>query len=358
MHLISAWSDYFTGSPTIIQTQTAQTPSGTSVHVLNSLFRSITSSDRGAALLCTSVTYLLIESSSFFSCRTSYNYGGTICFYNSGGQCVLHEVCGYDCCSTYTGGNAHDQFSYTKVKNDASSKNYVNYSSIIRCVNDNSNSYHTMRHYYGKQYYQSFNLSMNKCYGRVTYYYPYSDSNYATCSLLYSTFADNIASGHTFITLETSGAKYEIKYCNILRNTQANLGSCGTFYIYAYLNVEDSCILENKANYIFYHAFSSYTTTISRCTVDKTASTGNVIFQNTVTKSFILALNHMSTRNCYSEYDSVGTLTPITQPSSLKKQKLYCSCEKFFLQLRLRDVVSLISILIFNYNQLYTSGDL
>ena len=63
-------------------------------------------------LLCTSVTYLLVESTSFFSCSTSSSSGGVINFSNSNnGQCVLNEVCGYDCCLTYTSG-PHAQFAY------------------------------------------------------------------------------------------------------------------------------------------------------------------------------------------------------------------------------------------------------
>jgi hypothetical protein len=128
----TVWSDYFTGTPTIIQSNdytSRPTLSGTSVYVLNCLFRSIKSESDGGALSSTSVQYLLIESSSFFSCKTSDNNGGAIYFYNrDSGQCVLNEVCGYDCYSTYTSGNAYEQFARIDVYNSISSKNYVNYS--------------------------------------------------------------------------------------------------------------------------------------------------------------------------------------------------------------------------------------
>ena len=128
MHIRTAWSDYFTGNPTLLQSKeytSTQTLSGTSVLVSNSLFRSCTSSNHGGAFYCTSVTYLLVESSSFFFCRTTNYYGGAIYFSNGNGQCVLNEVCGYDCCSTYTSGSYY-QFAYIYVNNAASSKNYVN----------------------------------------------------------------------------------------------------------------------------------------------------------------------------------------------------------------------------------------
>jgi hypothetical protein len=96
--------------------------------------------------------------------------------------------------------------------------------------------------------------------------------------------------------------------------------------------IENSCILDNRAPYIFYQE-SSYTITVSNCTLDKTTNNQNLVIQNTVTKSFILALNHMSTRNCNSGYDSAGILTPITPiPSSSNKQKVYCTYRILFYQ--------------------------
>jgi hypothetical protein len=354
MHIRTAWSDYFTGTPTLIQTNdytSRPTLSGTSVYVLNCLFRSITSESYGGALSSTSVQYLLIESSSFFSCKTRSNQGGAIYIRNTGsGQCVLNEVCGYDCYSTYTSGNAHEQFARIDVHTSISSKNYINYSSISRCVNVYSNSYYIMRHYYGKIFYPSVNLPMNKCSHRTILCGPFSDSNSVTCSFSYSTFADNIATTYTCFYLNSGGAKYEIKSCNILRNTQPIGNGEGTFITWGNLNIEDSCILENKATNIFYQANTNYIITISNCTVDSTSNNGYLTIQNTVTKNFILALNHISTRNCHSEYDSAGTLTPIIKSSSpSKKHKLYYSCERLFHFHQQGNIASFASILVFNF---------
>jgi hypothetical protein len=360
IHIRAAWDDYFTGTPNNLNSQTyssRQTPSGTSIHISNCLFLSFTSTSDGGALYCNSATYFLVESTSFFSCKTSDDWGGAIYFYNSGGQCAFYDVCGYDCYSTYTG-TSYGQFVYAYVNNAASSKNYVNYSSVALCVNVNSNSYSTLRHGCGKICCTSVNSSLNKCY----YYsgihcYPFNDLNAFICSLSYSSFADNIANGYTCVLLWTSNAKYEIRSCNILRNTQVDLNSYATIATIGNTVIEDSCILENKATCIFYQQSSSCTITISNCTVDSTSKSGTVITQNTVTKSFILALNHMSTLNCHSEYDSAGYLTPIIQtPSPSKKQKQYCSCDKFLLQLRQSDIVSLMSILVFNFIHPYASG--
>jgi hypothetical protein len=353
----TAWNDYFPGSYTNFNSQTytsRQTPSYTGVYVSNCFFGPITSSSDGGVLYCgSSVQYLLVESSSFFSCKSSGGAGAILFSNTNNGQCVFHAVCGYGCCST----SNNVQFGHTYVYNVLTSKNYFNYSSISCCVSVNSGSWYVFLLYYGKIDFPSVNISMNKCYGQSIYCYPLSDST-VTCSLTHSSFTDNIANGYTCICLCTTGAKYEIKSCNILRNTQVNLNSQGTIATWGNLIIEDSCILENKATRIFHQA-SSYTITLSNCTVDSTSSNEYLTTQNTVTKSFILALNHMSTRNCHSEYDSAGTLTPIIQtPSSSKKQRLYCyTGHQFFVHLHPRDVFSLIGILIFNFIHPYASGD-
>jgi hypothetical protein len=363
MHYRTVWDDYFTGNPTKYNSTTynsRQTPSDGSVYVSNCLFISITSSSNGGALYCTSASYFIIDSSSFFSCKTSSNYYGALYFSNTNnGQSVLYKVCGYDCCSTYTSGNNNNyyQFGRINVNNDVSRINNVNYLSIARCVNDNSNSHYTFALAYGKICCPSINISLSKCYRRsgITSW-PYGDSNSYTSSFTYSSFTDNHATGYDCFWLNTGGAKYEIKSCNILRNTQDSLSYEGTFYINGYLKIEDSCILENEATYIFYQPSTSYTITLSNCTVDKTTCNLNVVTHNICTKNFILALNHMSNQLCHAEYDSAGTLTPIIQTPSSSKKPIDCyTCRNIFLQPQVRDVISLTNIFIFNFINPYSS---
>jgi hypothetical protein len=356
--ILSFWSDFYEVSePTPIKQQlfkSRQTPSDSSVYVLNCLFNGCISSDIGGALYCsTSVTYLLIESSSFFSCKTSGSNCGAIYFYNTNnGQSVFHKVCGNDCFPTCTS-RSDGQFSYTTVNNGASSKNYVNYSSISRCVNEKSESYYMLRLINGKICCPSVNISMNKCYRfSGIYYAPFGDSNSITCSSSYSSIVDNIASDCICIRFYTSGANSEIKSCNILRNTQGTLSSWGTFEVSGNLIIEDSCILQNSANYIF----CVYgTVTLSYCTTDRTTNSGSLIIQNTVTKSFIHALNHISTRNCISEYDSVGALTPIIQTPSPSKKQIHYTCERLNYQLLQGNFISLQNILVFNFIHYFSS---
>jgi hypothetical protein len=341
LYVRTAWNDYFSGATlTNLNSQTytsKQTPSNTYIYVLNCLFGSITSTGHGGALYCSSsVTYLLIESTSFISCKASGGNGGAIYFYNqNNGQCVLNKVCGYDCCMIDYN-NYNVDFVCIYVNNGVSSKNYINYSSLSRCVNTNSNGWYTMYLYNGKICFPSVNSSMNKNYGHSISCGPFCDSNSVTCSFSYSSFTDNIAIYYNCIFLYRTGAKYEIKSCNILRNTQSTLDTEGTLCTHGYLTIEDSCILENKANRIF-HQGSSYAISLSNCTVDSTSNNGCLTIKNTVTKGFILALNHMSTQNCHSEYDSAGTLTPIIHtPSSSNNQIRLCTCGYGFCHLQLR----------------------
>ena len=200
---------------------------------------------------------------------------------------------------------------------------------------------------------------MNKCqYRTAIYFYSYCDPNSFTSSFSFTTFSDNTANGHTCIyPWGGGGRKVEFKSCNILRNTQGSLSSEGTIYSHDNVEIKDSCILENKANYIFY-AYA-YTITVSNCTMDSTSRTGSVEIQNTVTKSFIHALNHMSTRNCNSEYDSAGYLTPnIETPSPSKKQKLCYTFERLLLRCQQENIFSFAIILVFNFINPYASIDL
>jgi hypothetical protein len=339
------WSDFFdVAAPTPIKQQlysSTQTPSASSVYVSNCLFNGCISTSNGGALSCTSVSYLLIESSSFFSCKISDRYGGAIYFVNTNsGQCVLYEVCGYDCCSTSTS-RTDGQFARVDVKNVISSKNYINYSSITRCVNQIPESYFTFYLNNGKICCSSANISMNKCQHFSGYRFrPFQDSSSVTCSTLYSSFADNEASVYILIAFYMYGNLFEIKCCNILRNTQGSLSSIGTIEAGGNAIIEDSCILENRATYIFYS--TSYTVTLTNCTIDKTTYTGNLNIRNTVTKSFIIALNHMSTRYCYAEYDSVGTLTAIPYVTHPTKKEICYTIKIFnYNQARISDVFSL-----------------
>jgi hypothetical protein len=355
MHFRTAWGDYFNVTYPNYYTS-KQNLSDTSVYVSNCLFDSIESTSDGGALICTSVVYLLVEFSSFRSCKTSSRRGGAIYFSNTeSSQCVLHGICGCDCCSTFAAGWSQGQFALIYLKNDTSSRNYFNYSSIARCVNEVNESHYTSRIDYGKICSTSVNISMSKCSRRSGIHHrPSGESNLVACSLTYSSYADNNATDFNCIYFSGANVKYEIKSCNIIRNTQSTLNSEGTIFTQGVLMIEDSCILENKADYIFFQLTSAYTITLSNCTVDSISNNQNLITQSTVTKSFILGLNHVSTYYCHSEYDSVGTLTPIIQPPA---KRLYFTYGKYFCQFQLSEFFSILSIFIFNFIHLHSSSN-
>jgi hypothetical protein len=357
----TAWNDYFPGispSQTYVSTfySTKISPSGPNVYVSNSLFSRCISTSNGGAISSTTVKYLLIESTSFFSCSTNNQDGGAI-YITSSNEIILYKVCGYDCCSTHTS-SGDGQFAYMYTSNTASDKISFNYSSITRCVGWESASWWTLFLNNGKICLPSVNVSINKCkYMSGIYCYPYLDSNSVTFSLTYSSITDNIATGYYCIFSSTTGSIEEIKYCNILRNTQGSLSTGGTITSYGNLKIEDSCILENKADRIFNQG-SSYTITLSNCTVDSTSNNGKLTIKNTVTKSFVHALNHMSTQNCNALYDSVGTLNPIIQtPTSSEKQKLCFTYVNCFYQSQQRIFFSLLSVFLFTFIHLDISYD-
>jgi hypothetical protein len=356
----AAWFDHFPGTNPYIYSQEygeRQTPSASfegGVYVLNSLFNKCSSWSYGGALSCTSVTYLLIESSSFFSCKTGSQRGGAIYFYNSNdGQSILRGVCGNDCHSTYQStsySSSYGHFAYTLVKDAVSSRNYVNYSSIVRCVSEKYSTYHILHLWNGKIYCPSDNISLNKCYSQLFLGYSVIDSNYPTFLTLYSSFTDNNASHNVLINIGGSGnAKRDIKCCNIIRNTQVYVES-GLIYAGTNLTIEDSCIIEDNASYYFEPSSSGYTITLSNCTVDKTTKIGKLTIQNTVTKSFILTLYHISTQNCHAEYTFA-----IPHPN---KRLFYYSCQNY--QYILSDFFTLTRMFIISFihsdpsNELYT----
>jgi hypothetical protein len=257
LYIRTAWDDYFPGSNTITyskQYTVRQTPTASSdggVYILNSLFKSCISTDNGGALFCNATVYLLVESTSFFSCKINSSYGGAIYFYNIiNGQCALNRVCGHDCGSTSS--SSWGQFANIQVNNSASSKNYVEYTSVVRTLSDYSFANRVLSIENGRIRFPSVNCSMNKCtHHSAISCRPFSDPNSVTCTFSYSSFADNNSTASNCIRFYMHNAAYEMKCCNIIRNRQ-NLSSLGILEIYGNLTIKDSCILENQAVCIFY----------------------------------------------------------------------------------------------------------
>ena len=145
--------------------------------------------------------------------KTSSGNGGAIYFKNiESGECVFYKVCGYDCISTYTSTVVYYQFAFVYVNDVALSKNYVNYSSISRCVNERTNSLHMLEFGKGEICCPSINISMNKCqrFSGITCY-PFTDSNSFTYSSSYSTFVDNNTPGDVCFYFGKEGTRQQMK---------------------------------------------------------------------------------------------------------------------------------------------------
>ena len=81
----------------------------------------------------------------------------------------------------------------------------------------------------------------------------------------------------------------------------------------------------------------------------------NVVTQNTVTKSFIHGLNHISTQNCHAQYDSAGTLTAIPYVSHTTKKVIYYTFNHC--QARISDFFSLNWVFMVTFIYKNPSGD-
>jgi hypothetical protein len=313
------------------------TPTDQNVYVHDCVFQSCSSSSDGGAISCGNTVYkLLVEQTSFISCKTSSSNGGAI-YFNSqtNGECILSRICGFDCSSTYS--DSYGQFSNTYTKNDVAYKNYINDSSITRSSNWKKGSYETLRLQYGNILCPSTNLTNNMC-----YYYtallcwltkgtgsPVS----VTFCISYSSIINNTNSGgYGVFYHDNSVTSHCIDTCNIINNKQ-NISSYGAIIASGNLFIKDSCILGNNENdKVFYVSSSSSKITISNCTIDDDIFTngryaGSVTIIKTITKTFINALSHISTHLCDSYFDSYGTLSAKPNvPSQISRCLLSCNC--------------------------------
>jgi hypothetical protein len=312
-------------------TQTV-TPTANDVYIYDCVFSFCSSSSNGGALSCGSSVYrLLIEQSSFISCRISSGYGGAIYFDSrTYGECVLNRVCGFNCSST-SSGYTQGAYSNIFVKDNIANKNHVNDSSITHCMPECTNSHVTLIIHYGKVLSPSVNLTNNVCYCYSAVYYC-GVTGTDTCYVSYNSIVNNTANSYNCIWFHNSGSSNCMDSCNILNNKQ-DLSTYGIILTYGDLIIKDSCILGNdEKNNVFFECTSSKKITISNCTIDGNifASgrySGSVTIIKTNEKPFINALSHIVTQRCDSYFDSYGTLTLKPNiPSKSPRCIISCNC--------------------------------
>jgi hypothetical protein len=295
------------------------TPTDQNIYVHDCVFQDCLSSSHGGALDCGSNVYkLLVEQTSFISCKTSNSYGGAIYFDSQTyGESILSKTCGFNCSSTYPSNN-YGQFAYIYVKDDTTYRNRVNDSTITQSLNEGANSYDALRIYYGNILCPSVNSTNNECkYYAALHTCPKEGTGSPaseTCCVSFSSFVNNTANGYSCVLLDRYTTSQRIDTCNIINNKQTS-SSIGIIYAYTNLLIKDSCIIGNdKTNKVLYEGWSSCKITISNCTIDNDIFTngryyGSVTIIKTNDKTFINALSHISTLRCDSYFDSYGTLT-------------------------------------------------
>jgi uncharacterized protein (UPF0333 family) len=271
-------------------------------------FHDISSSYNGGAICCDSNVYkLLVEQSSFFSCKTSAYGGGGVYFSCSGNyECVMSKICGFGCsCGSY------GQCAYISLSNSANHKNHFNDSTITHSLKDGKSQCDSVLLRGDTILVPSNNFTNNECH-RCSALSCHSTRNSTseTCIISYCSVVNNTANGsYQCIRLYDPGSTHRVDTYNIINNKQTTTGS-GTIYASTNILIKDSCILgNNEGSTVFYVGSSSFKITVSNCTVDNNRYSGSVIFTKTAECSFIHALSHIVTRICDSNFDSYGTFT-------------------------------------------------
>jgi hypothetical protein len=305
---------------------TRLTPNANNVYVYDCFFHDISYSSSGGAINCGSSVYkLLIEQSSFISCKTSSGNGGGVYFQNTANaESVLSKICAFGCSCGNSG-----TFAYIYLGSNVNYKNHVNDSTITRSLKEGKSQWDTIYFYTDTILVPSDNFTNNELYCSSAFCCHSSRSTTSeTCWITYCSVVNNTANGgYICIRLYSSSSTHRLDTCNIISNKQTTTTQ-GTIYAYTNILFKDSCILGNDEGKTFFYFYSSsYKITVSNCTIDNTRYTGggSVILTQTIKRSFIHALSHIVTRSCDSYFDSYGTLTakPIV-PS--RSSRFYMSC--------------------------------
>jgi hypothetical protein len=303
------------------------TPNTNNVYVYDCFFHDISYTSNGASIYCSSSVYkLLIEQSSFISCKTSSGSGGGVYFSCSGNyECVMSKICGFGSSCSSDG-----QFAFISLYNSANYKNHFNDSTITHSLKNGKNQWDSVYLRSDTILFPSNNFTNNECYYCSAFCCDSQRSSTSEmCIITYCSVVNNTANGsNNCIRLYYSGSTHRIDTCNIINNKQTTTGS-GTIYASANVLIKDSCILgNNEGNTVFYVASSSCKITVSNCTVDNNRCSGSVIFTKTAERPFIHALSHIVTRKCDSNFDSYGTLTAKPNvPSRSSRLLMSCNCK-------------------------------
>ena len=203
----------------------------------------------------TDIERVFIEETIFSSCTAS-NKGGGVYFINqANGQCVISRTRSMYCQATSSSSSTitytEGQFACINVNYDASAKNEVNESIIYESTKGSQYSQYTLYLSCGKIICSSTNITQNECkyYTALAFISSYADP--ISCLIVCSSIVNNSAYEGCIYT-ENSCAKQLILTSNILYNKHENIQYGATIHTYANLFINESCILKNEPDYLFY----------------------------------------------------------------------------------------------------------
>lgn len=296
-----AWNDFYSqpSSPASNLPKnrytSSQTPTQGSSYVYCCFFASCSAS-KGGGILVSTETKMLIEETSFSSCQATSGSGGGM-FFSATGCCILYRVCSFKSKASSEG-----HFIYTTLPQSTVYNNTMKYCSVSWTENSAVQSSACLL--YGKILVSSVNSSFNKCEYFSGIKVRVFSSLYSDCVISYSCFSNNEEkSGVNCIFYSGSGYS-EMRSCNVINNKQTGTNS-GTIYVDYYLNIYDSCIIDNEAPYII-SIGSGGDANFYNTTFDKTFKNGGVI-KSTAKSSFKNKLNFIKTAECDAE--SIKTFT-------------------------------------------------
>ena len=254
-------------------------------------------SKSGSIIFCyNSNSFLNINECIFYNCGCS-GYGGAIFFYGSESNLgsIINKICAYNCFT-----NLFGQFCYISVKDNTNYKNNFNFSSILKCNNNISFGYQSIRLRNGDQEINSINLTFNECLQTSGILFEASNK----LIFQYSTIFNNSVKNSHILHFETYASINIISNCNIINNFSPSKGVCyciGNNYYFQY------CYFNNNFNQIFF--VFSYTVYLENSIIIHFlnpifSGSGNSIttFSNSIfninTNIPKISLNHLNTFFC------------------------------------------------------------
>ena len=295
--------------------ETSIAPSKNDVYIAYCFFHDCTSESFGGAVSAesTSVQRMLIEETSFITCKTTNEVGGAIFFYNEElGECVLFRTCSFNC-SSILSDISEGQYSYIVTNNDESSKNEVNESTIAGTKAELYDQWSVLCLGYSNIICSSVNITNNECcYFTALLCHPTASDLVPACSIEYASIVNNTAKNYGCIVLDCEDSSQLIYACNINNNKQ-DTNNDATISVYTNLFINESCIIgNNKGNKVFYEDCSSCQIIITDCTLDGDIFTdtryfGSITVISSKKYSFTVELSRIFAGKCESHIDPKRT---------------------------------------------------